>query len=158
MDTVHVFDIASLQNSKTPDGVWYAQNTSGQAPAPRMHHCLIAVSAPDNSSHNIYLYGGTDGAGTYFDEVWILSLPSFQWTKVFQGNSPRYGMSCHLVGNSQMLTVGGADSINLYDNCDWEIKGVAILNVSSIIWGSVFEANGADYRVPDQVVSLVGGS
>ena len=42
------------------------------------------------------------------DEIYILSLPSFQWFKVnYPSSSPRAGHSCITTGTSQMIIIGG---------------------------------------------------
>ena len=51
MDTVNVFDIASLDQGG--NGSWYAQQTSGDTPSPRADFCLVGAAAPDNSSYNM---------------------------------------------------------------------------------------------------------
>lgn len=63
-----------------------------------------------------YIYGGL-GFGenaTGFDDVHILSLPSFQWIKVFptgpvdeKDRYPHYDLSCSVVKNTQLLIIGG---------------------------------------------------
>ena len=113
------------------------------------------------------MYGGRDGANppNYFDEIWVLSLPSFTWTKVYTGLSPRFAHTCHLVGNRTMLTVGGVEAASqmqaLYSSavppCDWEVKGVGVYDISDLIWGSVFNPSTPAYEVPDAVVSTIGG-
>ena len=155
MDEIDVFDVASYFNASTPDGTWYKQTTSGDTPEPRIDFCLISASAPDGSSHNMsvlfrlrnagelrqltearYLYGGR-GADAFFDDIWVLSIPSFTWTKIYQGESPRFGHSCHRVGNRTMITVGGATNDDWDDPpCDWETKGVGVFDLSDLIWGS----------------------
>lgn len=117
------------------------------------------MSAPDNSSHEIYLYGGK-GETQLFDDVYVLSVPAFTWVKITQGNSPRYGHTCHLVGRSQMVTVGGANSDNLTAWCDWESRGLAILDLNKPRgsgWGSVFNANAKDYQVSEAIYAVIGG-
>ena len=57
MTEIYLFDVASLYNSSTPDGVWYKQNATNQnatdVPSPRVDFCLIVASAEDGSSHNM---------------------------------------------------------------------------------------------------------
>ena len=57
MTEIDVFDVNSIYNTSTPDGVWYKQNATGQnateVPSPRVDFCLIAASAQDSSSHNM---------------------------------------------------------------------------------------------------------
>lgn len=76
---------------------------------------------------------------------------------MYTGDSPRYGMTCHLVGNRQMITIGGAGTAAINKECDWERKGVAIYDLTTLAWGSVFTHNAAPYEVPPKVTSRVGG-
>lgn len=117
------------------------------------------MAAPDNSSYNIYLYGGRDPVlGVLYDDIYILSLPSFTWQLMYTGKSARFGHTCHLVGNRQMITVGGSLSSNVTTGCDWEEKGVAIIDLSTKQWGSVFNANAAPYTVTQDTVNAIGGT
>ena len=113
------------------------------------------------------MYGDRDGADppNYFDEIWVLSLPSFTWTKIYTGISPRSAHTCYVVGNRTMLTVGGVAAASqmqgLYSSdlsqCDWEIKGVGVYDISDSLWGSVFNSETPAYEVSDAVVSTIGG-
>ncbi|KAF2262743.1 hypothetical protein CC78DRAFT_582331 [Lojkania enalia] len=161
---VDVFDINSYLQNPTGNGTWYRQNTTGDIPPARIDFCTTSISAPDNSSHHIYLYGGIDRnlgsendirAG--YDDVYVLSIPSFTWTPIFQnGASPRWGHNCHVAGKRQMVTVGG--NITNTGVCDWELKGVAFLDMSTVTWGSVFLSNQTDYTVPTKVLPATGGT
>lgn len=59
MDQVHVFDVASLDDPKSPNGVWYSQIVTGDIPKARLDHCLVLVSSQDGSSHNMYAFPPT---------------------------------------------------------------------------------------------------
>jgi N-acetylneuraminic acid mutarotase len=111
-NAVDVFDIDSYLQSTSSNGTWYQQNTTGDIPQSRIDFCTVAVSAPDNSSHHIYMYGGIDPiTSTMYDDVYVLSLPSFTWTAVYtDGGSPRWGHNCHLANGRQMVTVGGVSA------------------------------------------------
>jgi hypothetical protein len=152
---IDFLDIASTKNGKS-DGTWYSQTATGEIPDPRTDFCIVAASAPDNSSHNIYLYGGR-GANDLYDQIYVLSIPSFTWMKVAEGKSPRYGHTCHVVGQKQMVTVGGDASWDLVTGCDWELKGLAIMDMSTFEWGSVYNAYAGNYQVPSQIYSVIGG-
>ncbi|PSN68484.1 hypothetical protein BS50DRAFT_366427 [Corynespora cassiicola Philippines] len=159
-ETVDVFDIASSLGDSPGSGAWYAQQTSGDVPPPRVDFCTIIASAPDNSSHNIYLYAGRDHTGAngtvFYDDIYVLSLPSFTWINIYQGKSPRYGHTCHLVGGRQMITVGGH---NRHQNkCDWEKKSVAVLDLPTLGWGSVFHAGYSQYELSSNLTTALGGS
>ncbi|OJJ29700.1 hypothetical protein ASPWEDRAFT_122305 [Aspergillus wentii DTO 134E9] len=153
MEYIDILDVSSLSTS---NGTWYRQKASGDIPSSRLDFCLVAVSAADNSSHNIYMYGGRDFS-TDYDELYILSLPSFKWIKVWQGESPRWGHTCHVVGKSQLLTVGGADDGNFTRGCDWETKMVGVYDLSRGTWGSVYKSYDDAYQVPRTVFREVGG-
>ncbi|KAF9741443.1 hypothetical protein PMIN07_001401 [Paraphaeosphaeria minitans] len=158
-NTVDVFDLDSYFSDTSSNGTWYEQTTTGDIPAPRIDFCTIYVSAPDNSSHHIYLYSGFDPiSNKSYDDVAVLSLPSFTWTTLFDnGGAPRLGHNCHRVGKRQMVTVGGNVTTL---SCDWELKGVAFLELSAVKWGSVFYSNITDteYDVPNQLLSVTGGN
>jgi hypothetical protein len=155
---VDVFDIESYLNDPSSNGSWYSQNTTGDVPAPRIDFCTVAISAPDNSSHHIYMYGGIDPiTGTGYDDVLILTMPSFTWTNVWPlGEAPRWGHNCHIAGKRQMITVGGNITNGL--ECDWEVKGVAVWELSTLTWGSVFMSNLTDFQVPQKVLTLTNGT
>ncbi|KAK7179770.1 hypothetical protein DPSP01_003245 [Paraphaeosphaeria sporulosa] len=157
-NTVDVFDLDSYFSDTSSNGTWYEQATTGDIPAPRIDFCTVYVSAPDNSSHHIYLYSGFDPINNKaYDDVAVLSIPSFTWTTLFDnGGAPRIGHNCHRVGKRQMVTVGG--NVTTLP-CDWELKGVAFLELSTVKWGSVFYSNITDteYDVPNQLLSVTGG-
>ncbi|PKX93981.1 putative cell wall anchored protein [Aspergillus novofumigatus IBT 16806] len=153
-DEIDIFDISSVFEGDD-NGIWYAQKASGDIPDGRTDFCLAAVSAKDNSSHNIYMYGGK-GANELYDQIYVLSIPSFTWTKISEGKSPRYGHTCHLVADRQMLTVGGALSDDL-STCDSEYRGVALYDMSTLTWGSVYNASATDYAVPANIYQVIGG-
>ncbi|KAL1600393.1 hypothetical protein SLS60_006778 [Paraconiothyrium brasiliense] len=156
-NTVDVFDLDSyFKDPSSSNGTWYQQTTIGDIPPPRIDFCTVSTSAPDNSSHHLYLYGGIDPINDkFYDDVVVLSLPSFTWTNIWPvGESPRLGHGCHRAGKRQMVTVGG-NVTNI--DCDWERKGVAFLDLSTAKWGSVFLANQSDYEVPQNLFGVTGG-
>jgi hypothetical protein len=158
MSTIDVFDINSYYHNAS---TWYKQNATGNIPPARAEFCSVVVSAPDNSSHNIYVYGGRGPGNQYYDDIYTLSLPSFTWTLMYgPGVSPRYGHTCHLVGTRTMLTVGGLTPAGIKGNtkaCDWEYRSVAVLDTATMGWGSVFDPNLPPYVVPDVLAKTIGG-
>jgi len=104
MTTVSVYDVANK--------VWYEQETSGDSPGALNQGCTVVASAEDMSSHNIYWYGGYNGIHPdqpFSDDVYVLSIPSFIWTRVYAGNSThgRAGHRCAKPYPDQMVVVGG---------------------------------------------------
>lgn len=151
-----VFDLESYYADPSSNGTWYQQNTTGDIPRPRIDYCTVTAAAPDNSSHHIYLYGGVDPINNeFYDDVVILSIPSFTWTSVWKvGETPRYGHNCHRAGKRQIITVGGKGRYR----CDWEKKGLAFLDLTTLAWGSVFNGEQPDYTVPQNVWDATNGN
>ncbi|KAF1956954.1 hypothetical protein CC80DRAFT_547667 [Byssothecium circinans] len=155
--SVDIFDIDSYLKDMKSNGTWYQQNTTGDVPPARIDYCSVSISAPDNSSHHIYVYGGYNPiTNVVYDDIVVLSLPSFRWTIVWpNGENPRIKHTCHIGGKRQMITVGG--NLTSTKGCDWEEKGVAVFDMTSLEWGSVFNANLPVYEVPKPVWVATNG-
>ncbi|KIX06799.1 uncharacterized protein Z518_04775 [Rhinocladiella mackenziei CBS 650.93] len=174
MNIIDVYDIDS--------STWYKQATAGETPEIRVNPCAVAVSAADGSSAQVYMYGGQNlipyGEQTQYDDMWILTIPSFTWIKVDmsnQANPPaRAGHTCN-VWNAQMVVVGGYVGQDL--SC--ESPGIYVFNTSSLTWQNEYTAvetkdnlnrqksqqddpsalqGSYGYQVPEPVQSVVGGN
>ena len=78
--------------------------------------------------------------------------------QVYTGVLPRFAHTCHIVGNRQMLTVGGTNSTDVTAaRCDWEWMGVAILDLTTMAWGSVFDSTKPQYQVNSIISAVIGG-
>ena len=113
-----------------------------------------------------YLYGGAgfppNASG--YDDVYVLSIPSFQWIKFtptdgnYTGQYPHNSLTCNMVSDAQMLIMGG--TFPLSEDCDapnqWGTHGLDTTN-DETPW-QLYMPNLTTYSVPDLVVSAVGGS
>lgn len=156
MDTIYIYDIASTR--------WYTQTATGEVPPSRRRFCAGASWAADQSSYNIYLYGGLGFGANYsgFDDVYILTLPSFKWINWWEGSNPpnpHNSLTCNVVNKGQMLVIGG--TFPLTDACDsaptWGTHNMDLGKLSGKSWNN-YELNITSYSVPPEVVALVGGS
>jgi hypothetical protein len=174
---LNVIDVYDIDSS-----TWYKQATSGPTPGIRVNPCAVAVSAADGTSTQVYMYGGQNllpyGQQTQYDDMWILTIPSFTWIQVDttnQANPPgRAGHMCN-VWNSQMVVVGGYVGQEL--SCD--SPGIYVFNTSSLEWENGYVALDSNdalnrqksqqddpaalqgsfgYSVPAQVQSVIGGN
>lgn len=135
MNVIDVYDIAN--------STWYKQSTAGTTPKIRVNPCAVAVSAPDGSSTNIHMFGGQAlepyGDQAQYDEMWILTLPSFTWIQVDQSSQAvpyaRSGHTCN-VWNGQMIVVGGYVGNQL--SC--ESPGIYVFDLSNLQWVQQFTA------------------
>jgi hypothetical protein len=134
-NNIDVYDIATSK--------WYKQATSGSMPNIRVNPCAVTAAAADGSSTQIYMFGGQNlipaGNQTQYDDMWILSVPSFTWIKVdMDGQSVPYGRSGHTcnVWNSQMVMVGGY----VGDQLSCESPGIYVFDLSSLEWVQQYTA------------------
>ncbi|PLB51632.1 hypothetical protein P170DRAFT_422622 [Aspergillus steynii IBT 23096] len=158
MDEILLYDIA---NSK-----WYTQKATGQVPEQRRRFCAGVTWAEDRSSYNIYLYGGLGvPQGLGFDDIYILSIPSFRWIKWYPLSPgkgfPHHSMSCDVVDGTQMIVMGG--SFTNSTSCDVApIYGMHNMdlgkqNAVKQNWAK-FNPNLTSYKVPSEIISVIGGS
>ena len=161
--TVHVFDIAT----KT----WFAQSTTAEQgfyPSPRAGFCSIVASAQDNSSHNIYIYGGWSQGGmrTYItSDIFILTLPAFHWVSVYPltgdeselENRPIQNHKCQKLHEKHMVAYRGGKDY-LCDNKNLEkFQGMTIFDISSLTWTTMVELENPKYVVPQALYEIIGG-
>ncbi|KAI9730989.1 MAG: hypothetical protein M1834_005450 [Cirrosporium novae-zelandiae] len=158
MSSIHLYDISSSK--------WYTQTATGNVPDQRRRFCAGATWAQDRSSFNIYLYGGEGMPPdiTGFDDVYILTIPSFTWIKWYPtipGTAyPHHSLSCNVIDNSQMLIIGGTFPNS--SQCDVpQLYGTHNLNLGKTNaqkaqWYS-YMPNLTTYEVPPEIISVVGG-
>lgn len=131
------------------------------------------------TNNQSYIWGGLSAPPpivnvTAFGDVYVLTLPTFQWAKIFpghQGNATyehgHYSSSCNMVKSlSQMIIIGGSypDS----DMCDlaqdiWAQHDIWTGGVNNTgqppqdIYWAVYNPNVSSNVVPIDVYNLVGG-
>ncbi|KAK0630774.1 hypothetical protein B0T17DRAFT_590186 [Bombardia bombarda] len=166
MEQIYVYDILSSR--------WYVQNATGAVPQMRRRFCAGATWAADQSSYNIYLYGGASippSPSPGFDDVYILTIPSFQWIKLYPspsgsnqttGQYPHHSLTCNVISSAQMLIIGGTFPAGGAD-CDAPDQfgthnlDLGEQNPDRLPW-RLFVPNLTAYAVPDPVLAVVGGS
>ena len=152
MTSIPVYDIAN--------GDWYIQQTSGDAPPQLTSFCSVVASAPDGSSHNVYIYGGYDGLNAVdlpSDDVWVLSVPAFKWVKVYSGTSShgRSGHVCTAPYPDQMLIFGG-----LHQDPTQCVDGIIqVFNLNTLDFQDSYSpSTWSHYEVPDKLSAVIGGN
>ena len=157
MQIVHIYDIAGKS--------WFAQSTTAQGgsyPGGRGGFCSVVASAEDDSSHNIYIYGGSM-YGDDSNEVFILTLPAFHWVSVYpptnnsdalilQGNGHR----CQKVHEKYMVAYGGQYTCQ-NETQSKRINGMVIYDMSSLTWTTKVEIGNQKYSVPQALYEIIGG-
>lgn len=137
-------------------GRWSSQSASGDVPSRRIHHCTVGARS-QNGTFEIFMFGGRDEERKGLGDIHILSLPGFVWRKVSTETTSRGAMGCTVVGNRQMLTVGGVNlSLKFWDL--WRTKdsfsqGLGIFDMSKLSWRGTYDVNAASYESPETVQS-----
>ncbi|ROT40770.1 hypothetical protein SODALDRAFT_104787 [Sodiomyces alkalinus F11] len=154
MAVIDIYDVAS--------GRWYRQRTV-EGPTARTRGCAVVAPAQDSSSFNIYYYGGYPGVdprADFYDDVWVLSIPSFTWTRVSEGrpNHGRAGHKCFMPYPDQMMVIGG-DTPRPGSNLACLDGGIIqIFNLTSAEWMDEYHPERYfDYGVPSAVRAVIGG-
>lgn len=153
MKSIPVYDVAS--------GSWYMQNTTGDTPPTLARFCSVVAEAKDKSSYNIYIYGGYDGqdaSARPSDAVYVLSVPTFRWVKVYDGesNHGRYGHKCFRTYPDKMLVLGG-----LYTSARQCVPGgfIQVFNLNTLKFQDVYDPQDwEEYKVPDLISAQIGGN
>ncbi|KAK6333736.1 hypothetical protein TWF730_003919 [Orbilia blumenaviensis] len=159
---------ARIYDTETQD--WYTQDITGTAPSTRGDSCTAVVSAPDGSSHQIYMFGGSmdDSRNSqYFSELWVLNIPSFTWILLDnsrEGNAPsqRSAASCNIVKDHYLLVYGGKKAAVASQPAECEPDGGAayFMDLNTLTWLDTFEgsANKSNYSVPPPISDVLGGN
>ncbi|KAI9766650.1 MAG: hypothetical protein M1839_004790 [Geoglossum umbratile] len=153
---------------------WYHQTATGDIPTQRDRFCLVGAQGGDNSTYEIFLYGGHVSGGIFgggnqtdpavqanaeLDQVYVLSLPAFVWIKAnYTSKDPRVLQSCHVVGagGRQLLSVGGikANFVSLevsYQDTDPYPFGLKVFDMTAMRWTDGFNVSAEPYAPPDAV-------
>ncbi|KAF3090942.1 hypothetical protein TWF102_004384 [Orbilia oligospora] len=153
LQTVDIYDINDKQ--------WYLQNTTGDIPPTGLaQFCATVATSEDGKSHHIYIYGGYPGQSLtrpipYYDDVYVLSIPAFEWIKVLDGSpsTARKGHRCVKPLPDQMFIIGGAPSSP--SRC---IDIVRVLNLNKLEFMSAYDPSVYEqYKVPQPIRDVVGG-
>lgn len=150
----------------------YNVTASGAIPSPRDQFCTVVSPAPDDSSFNIVMYGGYDLVGNItYEDIYVLSVPSFQWINVTNGavypesnlpnNAGRYDHTCDLYADRYMMVLGGVISEGNYqlngNTCNCSYPAIRVLDTSNFTWLQKWSNSLEPYTVPRSVYNLIGG-
>ncbi|KAF8463711.1 hypothetical protein BDZ91DRAFT_731485 [Kalaharituber pfeilii] len=153
---VDIYDIATE--------TWYSQGTTAETglfPRDRQGMCSVVASAPDGSSHNIYIYGGIaedKPEEQPMDDVYVLSLPAFHWMYVSDGleTTERSFHKCTRLHEKYMVSIRGKRGAN--SGCDSNF-GVQLFDLAELQWTTKLDVDSnPTYTVPETVFKVIGGN
>ena len=156
-------DFSTIEIYDRKSGRWLQQVTTGTPPAKRITFCTVGVHS--EASFEIFIMGGFGGFTplTVYDDVYVLSLPSFTWYKAdYTPGIGRTLHSCNPFGR-QMIVVGGTSNDDswqtgtdktaaTYNQDPWP-WGLGVFDMSKMQWASEFNPELAGYVTPDVVLA-----
>ena len=113
-----------------------------------------------------YIFGGSSNDTESSDgNVYVLSIPSFQWIQLEGSNALRIKHKCQLAGQHTMLVVGGTVPMdgNEYEpsqaNCDSDIfeNGIGIFDLNKHQWNTNYDADDDKYTIHSSISDVIGG-
>ncbi|MCJ1263275.1 hypothetical protein MMC22_003145 [Lobaria immixta] len=160
LSRISVYDI----QSKT----WYEVMATGDFPEDRCQFCAVVSASVDQSTFQVTIFGGQDwiNAAKRYEDVFVLTVPSFRWIKVHDKNDvedPRDSIGrtahrCVIYNDAQMIVLGGSAEWGTNStSCNTAYPPLRVLDTSSYIWRNVFDPS-IEYRVPDIVTNVIGGN
>lgn len=162
-------DLTEIKFYDIASNAWYYQRAEGAVnpvatPPFRVEPCTVMQAAADNSSYNIYMFGGSTGdeEESSRNDMWILSLPSFKWFKVSDPTGApsdipggRTSHTCQIIGNRQMAIIGGGRSAEAHKQC--LSASLFIFDMSTLSWSSGFDPIQTAYSLPALITDVIGG-
>ncbi|KAI1302015.1 hypothetical protein F5Y03DRAFT_362500 [Xylaria venustula] len=162
---IYIYDIFS--------STWYHQTATGDIPELRAEFCAAVSSAPDDSSFQITIHGGWDLLNRRaFNDVYVLSVPSFRWIKVEDTGNPdlagvdqpgRNRHKCDMWNETSMIVTGGEITLGVWNTtlpaaamCNPQYPPVKVLDTSTYTWQKEFNPD-VSYSVPEVVTGVIGG-
>lgn len=155
---ISVYDI----ESKT----WYGVTATGDLPGDRTQFCAVVSASVDQSTFQVTIFGGWNSfTGKRFEDIFVLTVPSFRWIKVndkndFEDNTDKTGRAghrCIIYKDAQMIVLGGLVTPSTNQNpCQTAYPPLRVLDTSNYIWKTMFDPS-VEYRVPDIVTNVIGG-
>ncbi|CUS07228.1 unnamed protein product [Tuber aestivum] len=136
---------------------WINQSTTfykGEAPITRTRFCGQTVYSDETKTWELWVHGGMlmEPLGEAAPDAWVLTMPSFIWTRVEVPDSMvrMRSHTCNAVG-SQLLIIGGyppSAQVEKDAPCDSEL--IKVLDMNQVTWSSHYTP-GTVYKTPEIV-------
>src|SRR5688500_3940209 len=91
---------------------WTLLDDAG-GPAARWDHALLA----DSKQNQLYLFGGREGNGAAFGDLWSFDIESNGWCPVeTAGPSPRFGVAAAVTPDGSGFLLFGGETVDVFFN------------------------------------------
>lgn len=160
-------DFSSVKIYDRNSGNWYEQATTGTPPEARVSFCAVVVHG--QASMEIFIHGGFGGFTTLaYDDVYVLSLPSFSWYKAEY--TPGVGRTLHTCNahNGNMVVIGGTSNVDSWITGNdvtgtqsykdpWPY-GLGVFDMSKMQWANEFNPDLGSYATPALVMAGIAAN
>lgn len=118
------------------------------------------------------MYGGKDlDRNITYEDIYILSIPSFQWINVTSAASShtpgsvntagRHSHTCTVYEDRYMMVLGGIvgpgnSSLNS-NSCNCSYPAIRVFDTSNLTWLQQWSNTSEPYTVPKPVYNVIGG-
>ncbi|KAK3402269.1 hypothetical protein B0T20DRAFT_347067 [Sordaria brevicollis] len=152
----HMLDMTNITFFDPGTSQWMWQKTTGDAPRSRQSFCMVGVPGPAGT-YELFIYGGNDiNDSQSYDDFYVLSLPGFRWFQVTDRTpEARAETSCAVIGNRQMVIVGGHDFAKKGPSQSWKPpdefpQGLGIFDMVDLTFVKNFSynAHAEAYKTP----------
>ena len=87
-----------------------------------------------------------------YEDVFVLSLPAFNWFRASGTSAKRAWHRCDLIGKRQMIVIGGAEpTAALGATPDPWTHGLGIFDMTELSWSNSYNASAQPYEQPSIV-------
>ncbi len=150
--TLGISGAALLRDTAAQAGPWTLLDDSS-GPAARWDHALLA----DPKRNQLYLFGGRDGNGAAFGDLWSFDIASNSWSSVESaGPSPRFGVAAALTPDGGGFLLFGGETVDVFFNDTWafdfESQAWTLLNDGASIAPSPRYGLGGDFDASGRFV------
>ncbi len=150
--TLGVSGAAFLRGASAQESPWTLLDEAG-GPAARWDHALLA----DPDGGRLYLFGGRDGNGAAFGDLWEFDIESSVWSPVeTAGPSPRFGVAAATTPDESGFLLFGGETVDVFYNDTWafdfESRAWTLLNDGAAIAPSPRYGLGGDFDVDGRFV------
>lgn len=115
-------------------------SSSGFPDTPLAQFCTVVAPNKNGTEHDIFVYGGWDGNTSLpTSDVWVLSVPSFTWTKADNGEPagiPRQGHTCTSAYPDQMIAIGGTKQYGMPFELN---QAVDVYDLNNLRWTGAYD-------------------
>ncbi|KAJ4419550.1 hypothetical protein N0V85_000960 [Neurospora sp. IMI 360204] len=121
---------------------------------------MVGVAGPAGT-YELFAFGGADQTSSKsYNDLYVLSLPGFVWFQAAERSvETRANAACVLIGNHQMLVVGGHDftgsgtADRYWQTQDPFPQGLGLFNMTAMSWVKdyTYHADAQPYKSPQVV-------